>query len=270
MTDFAPQDLTRNAFLGGRLHLWQPRRGYRAGVDPVFLAAAVPAQPGQSVLDLGCGAGAAALCLGARVAGLHLTGVEVQAEYAALARRNADANRQAMEVIRADLAALPADLRQRAFDHVIANPPYFRAGTHTGAGDAGRRAALGETTPLADWIAVAARRLRPGGHLHMIQRTDRLPDMLAGCAGLLGAIEVLPLAARPGRAPDLVILRARKDRRAPFRLHAPLILHRGMQHLGDREHYTPEILAVQRDGAALPWPAAAGKAPQAAAHMSNL
>ena len=50
--------LTRDAFVGGKLHLWQPKDGYRAGVDPVLLAACVRAQPGQSVLDVGCGQGA--------------------------------------------------------------------------------------------------------------------------------------------------------------------------------------------------------------------
>ena len=102
---FADDDLTRNAFLGGRVHLWQPVRGYRAGIDPVCLAAAVPARATQCVLDLGCGAGAATLCLGARVAGLDLTGVEMQPAYADLARRNATGNGQAMTVICAPTAS---------------------------------------------------------------------------------------------------------------------------------------------------------------------
>jgi tRNA1Val (adenine37-N6)-methyltransferase len=78
------EDLTHDAFLCGKLHLWQPRRGYRAATDPVLLAAACPAQPGQSVLDMGCGVGAAALCLGARVPDLRLYGLELQSgRYAA-------------------------------------------------------------------------------------------------------------------------------------------------------------------------------------------
>ncbi|MGD9861927.1 MAG: tRNA1(Val) (adenine(37)-N6)-methyltransferase [Pseudodonghicola sp.] len=254
MTVFAEEDLTRDGFLGGRLTLRQPRGGYRAGVDPVLLAAVVPARPGQSVLELGCGAGAAILSLAARVPDLALTGVELQPAYADLARRNATANGLALELHCADLAALPAGLRQRAFDHVMANPPYFRAGAHVAATDGGRAVAMGEATPLADWIATAARRLRPRGYLHMIQRADRLPEMLAGCTGRLGAVEVLPLAARAGRAPDLVILRARKGGRAAFRLHAPLILHEGSRHLRDGESYRLEIAQVLRDGAALPWP----------------
>jgi tRNA1(Val) A37 N6-methylase TrmN6 len=252
---FAPDDLTRNAFLGGRVHLLQPRAGYRAGVDPVFLAASVPGRAGQSVLELGCGAGAASLCLAARVPGLAITGVEVQADYADLARQNAAQNNVAMQVFNADLTALPEVLRQSIFDHVIANPPYYQSGAHSPSQDAGRRAALGEDTPLVKWIDVAAKRLAPKGYLHVIQRTDRLPDLLAACAGRLGSLEVLPLAARRGRAPDLMILRARKSGRAAFILHAPVILHEGDRHETDGESYSPEITEVLRTGAALCWPA---------------
>ncbi|MEP2718554.1 methyltransferase [Pseudophaeobacter sp.] len=253
---FWDDTLSLNDFLGGRVQLWQPRDGYRAGVDPVLLASALPARAGERVLELGCGGGQALLCLGARVPGLQLTGVELQADYAALARRNATQNSQTLEVIEADLAALPADLRQRQFDHVLANPPYYRAGAHSPAEDTGRQIALGGDTPLQIWIETAARRLAHKGYLHMIQRADRLPEMLTGCMGRLGSLEVLPLAPRAERPAELVLLRARKGGRADFRLHAPLILHEGARHLADAESYRGEIKAILRDGAALGWPAA--------------
>ena len=91
-------DLTHDAFLCGKLHLWQPKQGYRAATDAVLLAAACPAKAGQSVLDLGCGVGAASLCLASRVAGLVQTGLELQEDYAALARQNAAENGVALNV----------------------------------------------------------------------------------------------------------------------------------------------------------------------------
>lgn len=54
MNDPANQ-LTHDAFLGGRLRVWQPKSGFRAGVDAVLLAAAVPIRGGQSALELGPG-----------------------------------------------------------------------------------------------------------------------------------------------------------------------------------------------------------------------
>jgi tRNA1(Val) A37 N6-methylase TrmN6 len=252
---FAPEELTTDAFLGGRLAVRQPRAGYRAGVDPVLLAAAVPARAGEAVLELGCGAGVASLCLGRRVAGLSLAGIDVQADYAALARENADANGIAFEVVEGDLARMPAVLRARSFDHVIANPPYFRREAGTPARDAGRETAFGEATPLAAWIDAGMRRLRPGGCFTLIQRAERVPDLLAAFAGRHAALTILPIAPRVGRAATLVILAALKGGRAPFRLLPPLILHEGAAHLRDGEDYAPAVRAVLRDAAPLAdWP----------------
>lgn len=246
---FAPQDQTQDLFLGGRLRLSQPRHGYRAAMDPVFLAAACPAQAGQSVLELGCGVGVASFCLGARVAGLRLHGLELQPAYAELARQNALATGISLEVHQGDLRQMPVALRA-GFDHVIANPPYFAPQDGTAARDPGREIAQREETPLADWLLAARKRLNPGGWLTLIHLADRLPDILRGLDGY-GAIAVLPLAPRPGRAANRVILRARKGARAPFRLLAPLILHDGPAHDGDRENYTPDVRAILRNGAAL-------------------
>lgn len=252
-------ETTDNGFLGGRLQLLQPRHGYRAGVDPVLLAASVAARPGEAVLELGCGVGTALLCLGTRVSGLALTGVELQQDYADLARENAARNGVSAEIFAADLAALPAEVKARSFDQVIANPPYFLRDASHASAEPGRETGRGEGLALGEWIAVAARRLRPGGFATFIQRAERLPEMLAACEGRLGALEVQPLAPRAGRAARLVLLRGRKGGRAPFRLHAPLVLHRGPAHLSDGDDYAPVISDVLRNGAALPFGAAAGE-----------
>lgn len=248
-SEFAEDALSYDAFLRGKLHLWQPRKGYRAATDPVLLAAACPAKPGQSVLDLGCGAGAAALCLGARVPGLVLAGLEVQPAYAALARRNAAENGMTLQVELGDLARMPPALRV-GFDHVIANPPYYPAGG-TPSPNAARARALQVDTPLADWVQAAARRLAPGGWLTLICGADGLPDVLGAMGGKLGSAAVLPLQPREGRAALRILLRARKGGKGAFRLLAPLTLHRGAAHDGDRESYTPRAESILRDGASL-------------------
>ena len=245
MTDDA--DLTHDAFLGGKLMLWQPKTGYRAGLDPVLLAATVPAQSGQRVLELGCGVGTAILCLGVRVPGLALTGVEVQPKVAALASRN----NPDLEVVQADISDLPADLRQRQFDHVLLNPPYYDRAASVRSEDHAREAAHGETLPLAQWIKIAAKRLAPKGQMHVIHRISRLPEMLKALPSGMGSIEVLPITARRGRAPDRLILRARKNGRGDFILHPAQVMHTGTEHGAKDDAYTPEIEAALRCGAAL-------------------
>ncbi|AXI45329.1 methyltransferase [Sulfitobacter sp. SK012] len=239
-------DLTHDAFLGGLLHLWQPRTGYRAGVDPVLLSASVKAHAGQRVLELGCGVGAAILCLGARVPGLLLTGVERDASYAALAVRNSDA----LEVFTCDITGMPADLRQRQFDHVLANPPYYDRAASVAARNPAREGALGEDTPLAEWVQIAAKRLAPKGYAHFIHRAERLPDIFAALPSGMGSVEVLPISPRAGRAAELVLVRARKNGRAAFRLHPQLVMHRDDVHQ-DGDRYVDSVRAVLRGGKAL-------------------
>lgn len=242
---FDDADLTDDKFLCGRLNLLQPAKGYRAATDPVLLAAACPARAGDRVLDIGCGAGAASLCLGARVPGVLLSGLEVQPGYAALARRNAARNGVAMQVHDGDLTQMPAALRVD-FDHVIMNPPYYPPeGTRSPVPERAR--AMQVELPLGDWVQAGARRLAPGGWLTLICGSDGLPAVLAG-AGKLGSVSVLPLAPRAGRAALRIIVQARKGGRGPFRLLAPLVLHAGPAHDGDRENYTPEASAVLRNG----------------------
>jgi len=248
---FSNSDLTQNRFLDGKLSIWQPKRGYRAGADPVFLAAAVGAVAGQSVLELGCGAGVASLCLSRRVAGLTLTAIEIQPNYADLARMNADANGIKVDVVTADLRKLPQALADQNFDHVFANPPYFKPPERTSASDRGREMALAETASLATWCDVAIRRLKPAGWLTIIQKADRLPDLLAAIGGRVGGISIKPLVPRENRKAEIVIVTAQKGSGAPFRLLSPLILHFGAVHQRDGESYTSAAQAILRHGAAL-------------------
>ena len=247
---FADEELTDDKFLCGRLRLWQPVKGYRAATDAVLLAAACGAKPGESVLDLGCGAGAASLCLAARVPELRQAGLELQPGYADLARRNALRNGITLEVHEGDLTRMPKPLR-RDFDHVIANPPWYPpGGTPSPVGV--RATAMQVVLPLGEWVSAAARRLAPGGWLTLIAGADSVPELMAALAPKLGSASLLPLAARDGREALRVILRAKKGGRAAFRLLAPLVIHQGAAHDGDRESYTALANSILRDGAGLP------------------
>ena len=151
--------VTVDGFLGGRLRLAQPKTGYRAGIDPVLLAAACPAQSGQEVLELGCGVGVASLCLGRRVPGLGLNGVEILGEYAQIARENSVRNSIQFDVRQGDVSARPTPFFDRSFHHVIMNPPYFSADASSISPEAGRASGRSEQVALSHWVDMAAKRL---------------------------------------------------------------------------------------------------------------
>jgi tRNA1(Val) A37 N6-methylase TrmN6 len=254
LSEASAPEVTHGHLLGGRVHYAQPRSGFRSGIEPVLLAAAVPARPGERVLEAGSGAGAALLCLAARVAGISGLGVERDPALTAIATRNAAANGwHELAFLAADIADLPASLMPDVgapdiglFDHGFANPPYHPAlGTASPhpARDAARRAPAGL---FAVWAAAMGMRLRTRGTLTWIVTAAVLPACIAalteaGCA----PSALVPLWPRAGEAAKLVLLRGVKGGRGGFRVLPGLALHAGV------DGFTPDAEAILRHGAAL-------------------
>lgn len=244
----AAQEVSEDTLLAGRVRLRQPRQGYRVAIDPVLLAAATAARAGEQVLDLGCGVGAAALCLLARVPGAEVTGLERQPDLAALARENAALNGCAghFRVVEGNLMATPSDLPARSFHRVMVNPPFQAAGRGRPAPDPAKALATSEEgADLADWIAAALRLLRPRGRLTLIHRADRLDEIVARLHGKAGDIRICPLWPAPGVAAKRVLIAARKGVQSPLVLGAGLALH------GADGGFSTEAERVLREGAAL-------------------
>lgn len=246
-------ETTVDGFLGGALQIRQPIDGYRAATDPVFLAASVNAVAGDRVLELGCGVGVASLCLGWRVPQVRVTGVELQSDYADLARANALSNGITFDVVDGDLSVMPAGLKDQSFDHVIANPPFFDKGAVSKPQNVGKATAHVFESELGVWMDAGLKRLKPNGTITIIQLVEQLPDILVALNGRAGGIEVLPMASRAGRAAKRVIVRARKAARAPMKLHAPFLVHDGATHVQGKADYTAKAAAILREGAALDW-----------------
>jgi tRNA1Val (adenine37-N6)-methyltransferase len=227
-------------FLDGRVKVTQPESGFRSGLDAVMLAAAVPAAPGQTAMELGAGSGTASLCLAARVPGMVVTGVEWDEDLTALAQANAAANGADCTFIAADIFALPKGLK-RDFEQVFANPPFHGEGRSSP--DAARAAALMDGGRLSDWLTLGWQRTVSGGFFTAILRADRLNEVLAAFPER--GVCAFPLWPRQGEVPKRVIVQARKGSNAPFALLPGLVLHQ------EDGSWTPEADAVLRRGNAL-------------------
>lgn len=236
-------DTTNDKFLGGRVIVRQSAHGFRAGLDAVMLAAAVPARPGDEALELGAGAGTASLCLAKRVTGLTVVGIEIDLGLAELANRNAKENVMDGRVSFAASDAFdpPAALR-RSFDHVFCNPP-FHGDEGQVSPDATRARATQDSGRLAEWLTAGLKRTASGGTFTAILRADRLGEALAALPER--GVTVFPLWPRAEVPAKRVIIHARKDIRAQLVISPGLVLHEA----GGR--YTEEADAVLRGGASL-------------------
>lgn len=219
---------TEDRLLGGRISIRQPVAGYRVAIDPVFLAAAVPAEPHQLVLDVGCGAGAAMLCLAARVPHSRLVGLEMQRDLVRLAGDNIILNglEARASVMIGDLLHPPPRLSPGAFDHVMANPPFQGRGQATPSATPGKSAATVEgEADLAAWVRFSLAMVRAQGTITFVFRADRIDMLLGQIAGRAGEVVVFPLWPGPGRAASRILVRARRQVSAPARLAPGLVLH---------------------------------------------
>jgi tRNA1(Val) A37 N6-methylase TrmN6 len=241
-------EIVENALLGGSVRLRQPARGYRAGMDAALLAAAAAAEPGQRVMEAGCGAGAVLMQIAARRPDAALTGLERDPAMAALARENTALNGANARIIEGEVAAGFRALDLPPFDWAISNPPFFDDPGALRAPAEGKRGAWMADDGLKAWTTFLLKSVREGGRIVIIHRADRLADLLAllgETAGSFAVRGVHPYADEPAKR---VLVQAIKTGKAPLRLLPPLVLH-------DRSgaKHTAEAEAVLRGEAGLGW-----------------
>lgn len=240
--------LTIDDFLGGRVRLIQLREGYRAGMDAVLLAAAVPAREGESALDAGAGNGAPALCLAKRIGGLTISGIEIQRDLVRLAEANIALNGCGgrVKILEGSIAEGHPALAPGSFDHVMVNPPYFGEGEGlTPSGDSRGIATTGPGTTLADWVDYAVRMARPRGSITFIYRADRCHELIGLLKLRAGDMVVFPLWPKRARPAKRILIQARKGMLGPAVIAPGLTLH------GANQRYTRAAERVLREGQAI-------------------
>ena len=242
-------EFTKDSFLGGGIRIWQPKKGYRAGIDPILLAASVNVNAGQKVLDLGCGVGTASFAIGYRVKNVELYGIEIQKIFADLADLNSKENGIEFQVECADISKLSSNITSKNFDHVIANPPYFDRKSSVRGINVSKEKSFGDTRPISEWLKVAAKRAKPKGFVHFIVRSDRLMEIFTNMPNSLGSLVITPVISRKNENAKLTILHAKKIGRAGFIISSPIVLHPLKS--DSREKYVPEVDKVLRNGASL-------------------
>ncbi|HEY6023681.1 MAG TPA: methyltransferase [Pseudolabrys sp.] len=248
----AESDTSEDAILGGRVRIRQPLRGHRVGHDAILLAAATAGFSGERAVDLGAGVGAAGLALAARVPGMKLTLVDIDAGLCALAVDNARLNRldDRVVVLALDVESLDslsaAGLSPGSFDRVLMNPPFHDARRQNVSPDPRRRLAhVGAPGLLTRWIRTAAQLLRPQGVLTIIWRADGANEVIGALQTEFGSITVLPVHPRPAVAAIRVLVRAVKGGRGAQASCPALVLN------DERGHPTAEAEAVLRAGETL-------------------
>ncbi|MDP2193809.1 MAG: methyltransferase [Alphaproteobacteria bacterium] len=242
-------NLTVDYLLDGRIKFYQPVSGFRVAIDSIFLAAAVQAQPGESVLDVGSGVGAASLCLASRLENIKVLGLERQRTYVRLGYDNVMLNKfnGRVEFLSGDLQTPPPRLAAGTFAHVMSNPPYY-AHNHRPSENEDKAAANHlMDVDMQNWLRFSLLMLRPKGTLTLILTVDRLDEMLSLLYGKIGRIKIYPLWAGPHKEAKRFIIQGVKGIQGPARILPGMVLH---TYTGQ---YTEEANNILRNGKGIEW-----------------
>ena len=242
--------ITEDAVLNGRVRLRQPVAGYRAGMDAALLAATCDADPGQRVIEAGCGVGGALLAAASRRPAVRFVGLERDPAAVVLARDNVALNalEDRVQIVAGDVERGFRALDLPVFDAVISNPPFFDDPGALRAPAPEKSGAWMADGGLAAWTGFCLKAVREGGTITLIHRADRLADLLALLAPKAGSFRIRPVAPFADAPAKRVIVRAIKTGKAPLVLLPPLVLH---DHEGGK--HSAQAEAILRGEADLPW-----------------
>jgi tRNA1Val (adenine37-N6)-methyltransferase len=168
-----------------------------------------------------------------------------------LAIGNARSNNIDLHIMNENLAELSAEMKTQTFDHVMTNPPFFEQGSLSAPVDIGKSIAHVETLNLQDWIRLCLKRLKPSGTFTIIQRVDRLPDILSALSIGTGNIAILPIVSRTGQDAKRVVVQSTKTSKAPLKLLSPFVVHSGVKHTETAKDFSQRASEILRDGTAL-------------------
>lgn len=236
-------------FLGGQLKLLQREDGYRISMDSILLAAAIPAKAEDRVFEPGIGTGGVSLSLARRVAGLNITGLDIQPDMLDVAEMNARLNDLAnrLTLMKGDVSDPPEALKPGSFDHVVVNPPYLVPGSGFRPPSQTKGLAhMDSSATIKDWMNICVNMARHKGTITIVHRTNMLHHVIARIAKSVGDLKLLPLRPRDGKPAKRFILQGRKGTHGGMAILPGLVLH------GEEVRYTKAAEMILRDGKALP------------------
>ena len=204
--ELEPADDEDLCFLAGDWRLFQKLRGHRWSLDDLVTAwvATRALDPASSLraLDLGCGLGSVLLMVAWRLPNTDVTGIEAQADRAAMGRRSIAYNgvEDRCRIIDGDLRDDPVT---GPFELITGTPPYFPIGTGTESDKTHAAPARFEHRGgVEDYLAIAARHVTPGGTITVCTSALERDRVAAGArAAGLSRREAWAIVPRAGKPP---------------------------------------------------------------------
>ncbi len=198
--------------------------------DSLLLADFVTVKPKARVLEIGTGNGAIALILAERH-NVDALGTDISPVSIHKARANAERNKNTLTgTVRFQAISagdMLTDAWRERFDAVVANPPFYPAGTGRVPPSQQRKAARHEITlSLHTLLSTASHVLVHKGKFFCIHLPARLDELLATCTHYRLAVRNLqPVYTAPGKPARRILVMAQKGVQQDISIEPPRKLY---------------------------------------------
>lgn len=230
-------DLQRNGY-----RIIQNSEKFCFGMDAVLLSGFARVKTGARVLDMGTGTGIIPILLEGKTKAAHLTGLEIQAESADMARRSILLNHleKKIDIVTGDIKEAGNLFQAASFDVITCNPPYM-IGQHGIANpDTPKAIARHEVLcTLEDVVKNAALLLKPGGYFFMVHRPFRLAEIIT----MMTKYKLEPKRMQlvhpyVDKEPNMVLIEGCRGGKSRMTVEKPLIVYK------EQNEYTDDIYEI--------------------------
>ena len=225
------------------LKIIQNKEGFCFGIDSILLSDyAKNIKPGTKVIDIGTGTGIIGILLCEKSKAAHITGIEIQAEVADMAKRSINLNglEEKFDIKNINIKDVFEEIEPNTIDVVVTNPPYMKA--NTGAKNIEKKKLISRheiECNLEDIIRISYKLLKSKGEFYMVHRAERIVDIMY----MLRKYRIEPKTIRfvhpkKEREPNLILIKCVKDGGSGLKIETPLIVY------DDNGNYTDEIYKI--------------------------
>lgn len=229
------------------LKIIQDSTGFCFGIDSVLLSDyAKNIKKGAKIVDIGTGTGILGILICGKTEDTYITGIEIQAEVADMARRSIQLNglESRFCIKNINIKDVFNEIEPNTIEAIVTNPPYMKE--NTGAKNLEKKKLISRCEvecTLEDIVKISYKLLKSKGEFYMVHRAERIVDIFY----LLRKYKLEPknirfVHSRVGKEPNLVLIKCIKDAGNSLKIDTPLVVYNEMG------EYTEEILKIYNKG----------------------